>query len=178
VTARVDVTYLTEEDFHELVDFVLDYLAVKALGWKKIPATQRWFVERAIDGFKVEAEMLTNMLRKLPATERDGAFAALSKLLDATMHIAGSASASETAKLHHESEAQKRRGSKPRRPTTQAQRIDELASKYRKLRTTTSGIARAVVENWDNQKIRVPDVRTVERRLKKSKPVLTKGERK
>jgi hypothetical protein len=161
-----------EYDLEEKIAFVLGDLAFAALDWPKgIPETQRDFAQRAIDSFPRDAERLMQVLRQLPSTDQNDAFGALARLLDATMHIAGSASASKAAKLYHEFVAQSTRGSKPRRPTKIAQRIDELAAKFSHRRN----IVKAVLDNW-GEETTVPNQRTVERHLQKTKPKPPKAE--
>jgi hypothetical protein len=160
-----------EESFREVADFIKGGLSTAALKlWEKTPAVQREFFKCAIENFETEEKALADILSKLPPVDRDSAFAALANLLDSTMHIAGSASASDAAKFWHESEAQRRRGKARRKETPLQKRMDELSAQYRqrKPNATNHAVAQFVVANWGDE-TSPPDLGTVQRRLKKTK---------
>ena len=158
-----------EERFQQVVGFVLGDLAAAALAWPKMPNAQREFAERAIGQFKPETEALKRILRQLPPAERERAFGALARLLDATMHIAGSTSASDSAKMFHQSAAQSRRGKTRRKPTPMQKRMDQLIAECRRNRPSAKdpAIVQWVFSHWGDET--APDRRTVERHLARQK---------
>jgi hypothetical protein len=137
-----------------------------ALKLKNVPEDEWQDLEWALNELP-SLDTFVKIIRTLPSRQAQAhALRCLSAVIGVSFVIGSRASLSETQRVYQQSTAQSARGKAPRKLTSVQTRMDELMAEHRraKPKATDGATTQYVLKNWGHD-IRLPNQRTVERRL-------------